>query len=346
MGRLSIGLAIGVSAGFLGAVTLHWGFWLAGAVFILISRYTKVWPLALFVSAGFVIGLVRYQHFTSSQTLRAHWYATGSADVIGIIKDKYISDNSLKLTLLVIQKRRTCFDRWQFTHDYLVVYRPKKYYGQVGDLVYIKQLRVGSLDSAILTSLFKRNLIASTWSMQKIKLIYRPARCFIRWLYNLKNNINNALKQKLTPTAYALFAPMFLGIKVYNERIHNLFARWGVLYYLVRSGIHLILIFFLLEFLLRVFLIPFRVRALLMIIVSVVYAAFTWGTIPFWRALMALICVQLCHLMRLPINALHILNLIFLIVLLHNPYTLLNLDFQLSFGLTYVLMLKFLKIPA
>ncbi len=346
IGFLSFGFISGLTASFL---NLPVGMLLCVVfcflVVLCICVYIRFfsWLSFLFILSGSFFGFVCYQSRDYAYGQRVSWYALAPADVLATITDKVpVNDRLSKLTLHVLHVRRDKTSSWQKAHDYLLLYRPTRFCGQVDDRVYIKKLQCVTISAQdVRLRLMSKGLSGISYLVKKVKLLHRPSFSLARWWHQKKYMLQQAVRDALSPTSYALFAPMFLGCKVYDQMIHGLFQRWGLSYYLVRSGIHLLLIFFLFTWFLRVLRVPFRIRSLILIFVLCAYAALTWCSIPFVRAVWALVGMQVCHLMRVTVQPIQLLNLIFLICVFAVPHIFLCLDFQLTFGLTYALIFLF-----
>lgn len=335
----------------LGVVLASAGLWpivLGALALVPVLIFLRHRPFALpvfFILAGLLVGASTYHVYTAKHFARIAWYAQGPCDCVARVKDVTFFDRGDggrtkmgKISLKVLKTRRTKLDDWQNVNDEIVLYRPAQWCKQVGDCVLLKKLVCARASLEQERYLLEHGLSGSSWAVKKMILLLRPAWSVRRWFCDLRNWVVSSLKNKLSPRAYALFAPMFLGVKVYDAQTYDLFKQWGLSYYLVRSGIHLILIFFLLELLLRLLFIPFTLRALLTLIVCIVYSALTGGTIPFIRAVFALCLTQMCHMIKVPVHAVHLLNVVLVGCLVYNPYALFLLDFQLTFCLTYALL--------
>lgn len=157
-----------------------------------------------------------------------------------------------------------------------------------------------------------------------------------------KLNLNKSLIKKMSPQTAAAFSSIFLGQKqIYpyeQANIKNNFQIWGVVHYLARAGLHLILIAMIWQMFANFWQLPLWACQTLIMLLMLLFHFLSTSAIPFIRALITLLLNRACQLLKLQIHILHILNLSCLIILITDPATLFFLDFQLSFGLTYGLV--------
>jgi len=226
---------------------------------------------------------------------------------------------------------------------YAYVYSRKKPYDKVGDIVLIEEISfkrppLGDFKKYLI----KEGVCATAFShCLKTILIERPAWSWIRFLHETKNSLLETLKRSLSPLTFSLFCSLFMGethrafYKLEEERVD--FKIWGIVHHLARSGLHLA-IFIYCWFLLLSFLpLPFWAKHTLLGIVSVIYFLLSTPSISFIRAFHLLVIFTVARIFKLPIDAVHAVTLSALLTLLHNPYQLFFLDFQLSFFLTFCL---------
>ncbi len=165
-------------------------------------------------------------------------------------------------------------------------------------------------------------------------------------IYTIKHQLLSKLKLKLTPTSFSLLATIFLGHKKAGgsqntQLIRDKFQVWGLAHFLARAGLHMIMIALLIKLLLLALQVPIRFSSPVIILLIMVYHQLSWPSVSFLRALYMVISYETCKLLNLQIDGLHLLNLILIGALLSNPVQIFFLDFQLSFTLTYALVLAF-----
>ncbi len=157
----------------------------------------------------------------------------------------------------------------------------------------------------------------------------------------IRNNLFKTLSKKMDRKTFVLFATIFLGNKaaVKNEVVsqQDLFAKWGIMHYLARSGLHVLILVLLWSWVLSFFSLAHATRWFLLTALVLLYGLLSWSSISFIRALFMFLCYQSCIVIKLPIQSLHLLSLVALLLLAYNPVHVFYLDFQLSFGLTFLI---------
>lgn len=149
----------------------------------------------------------------------------------------------------------------------------------------------------------------------------------------------------LSSTAKTLFDPLFLGKKEKNLHALDIQHRsmyWGASHHMARSGVHLSVLFGLLMLLFHYASIAHWLRYIISATILLIYAYISFSSISFLRALFMILLHIICKLFKKIPSTLHILTLTTIATLLYNPMQILFLDFQLSFGITYILIWLFL----
>ncbi|MBA2307472.1 ComEC/Rec2 family competence protein [Candidatus Dependentiae bacterium] len=169
----------------------------------------------------------------------------------------------------------------------------------------------------------------------------RPRFSIARGLHTYRSHITQKSSLALSPSCYTLFSTLFLGMKQSHTKSYKELQKhccyWGILHYLSRSGLHALLITYVLATFLRLFPLPFFLKETILVLCMVIYYCLTWPSIAFTRAFITLLLYKMFTMGGTSYKTLHILSLITLVTLLVNPFQLFSLDFQLSFGLTWTL---------
>lgn len=216
---------------------------------------------------------------------------------------------------------------------------------KVGDQISLEPIKIIIPDDTSYELYLKKEKLHGSLHInaQNCRLIARPAYSIGRFFSNLKHRIITSLKDKFSNHTASLFFSIFMGIKPIEQQtqheVKKLFSGWGLSHLLARSGLHLMSIAFLL-FLLMTF-IPLHVRwkYIFSLFFIVFYTLTTGSSISFSRALITYFLSTLCFVFDASIAALHLFFLTLVIILLYNPYALFFLDFQLSFGFTFLILL-------
>ena len=160
-------------------------------------------------------------------------------------------------------------------------------------------------------------------------------------IYRFRKKIFENLKSKINTNNFSYFSSIFLGYKKepINSQEKNLFNIWGISHYLARSGLHIVLFILIWQILLSLIPINLNFKNLFLLFLVLVYVFMSWTSISLLRAFYAFLLIQLGNILSQPTKYLHLLSLTCIITLLLNPIQLFFVDFQLTYGLTFTLIL-------
>lgn len=170
--------------------------------------------------------------------------------------------------------------------------------------------------------------------------VQRPSH-FAQHLHELCTLPLYKAKNALSPLTHSLYISVFCGKKIKSPattKIKRLFAYWGISHHLARSGLHLMILINLLLFLITC--IPCSMTKKQWVILSMLFCYYylTYPSVAFIRTFYMYALYSLCKRLWLPSNPLHILIIATLTILIFNPYHIFFLDFQLSFGITLLIL--------
>ena len=154
----------------------------------------------------------------------------------------------------------------------------------------------------------------------------------------------NLFTSHLNKSTASLYNPLFLGKREKNLctiSIQHNSMYWGIAHHMARSGIHLVTIFGLLMTFLHYLRVRPSYRYFLGTILSIGYFEITFPSISFIRALFMILFQMFSKMNKFTYSSIHALTLTTLIIIMHNPLQILFLDFQLSFGVTYIIIWLF-----
>ena len=191
--------------------------------------------------------------------------------------------------------------------------------------------------------LIKEGILCSLFltGANKCTITSRPSWSIKRWLWQLRHTTYQSMRKKLSKTAFVYVGLMFLGNKEHDslQQLRTTFNQWGLTHYLARSGLHIVLFIMIWTFILGFIPAHIAIKRLLLILICFVYDLLSWASIPFARALYVFFLVKGGQFMGQQTNFLHLLSLVCLGILIFNPMQLFFLDFQLTFALTFTLVL-------
>jgi len=306
---------------------------------------TKLLPIR---HLGLILLFFNVSYFLNQQTIswnekRINFYSNATINVIAKVIDINKNDQtSLSSLTLQIQRLKTDATRWHHVNDTIILYTRGNDYLAVGDIIYIKELKCSAIKDERQKNFLVRNQYrATSFCTSKIKRIKRPHMDFYRFIHRTKHTIRNSLKKKLPSENFNLLSSIFLG-KRDTTNFHFIkkpFMTWGITHYLARSGLHLAVIFIAIATLLNCLFIPIILKTFIIFLMCTLYALFSWSSISFTRSFLLISGYQLCTLLKIPINSFHLLNIVLLSCIYFNTQLIFSLDFQLTFLLTYSLIL-------
>ncbi len=141
-----------------------------------------------------------------------------------------------------------------------------------------------------------------------------------------------------------LFNPLFLGKRektLDTVEIQHQSAYWGIAHHMARSGLHLATLFTMFMLFFHYIRINVLLRYIICAILIFGYAQISVASISFLRALCMIMIQIFCKLNKGQYSSVHALTLTTLLFVANNPYCILFLDFQLSFGITAVIIWLF-----
>ena len=199
-----------------------------------------------------------------------------------------------------------------------------------------------SSNSSFADYLVKENISATAFIHKpNYKIITKNSSNPLLWLSRFRWNLFSRLKQKLGATSFSYFSPIFLGKQqeLSSKKARPLFLLWGISHHLARSGLHIVFFIIMWLYFFRLVPVGFIIKHLLLLLLTLVYAALSWTSIAFVRALSLFFLYEAGFLLNKQTTILHLLLLVAFGVIFWNPMQLFFLDFQLSFGITYALCL-------
>lgn len=226
---------------------------------------------------------------------------------------------------------------------YAYIYTKKPPRGLIGDTLLIEDVHFTKPPKGDFKKYLIKEGISATGFTYTFKtyLIKRPYFSWLRLADRIKKSLLRSIKKHLSPSTFSLFCSLFMGenqtaqYKLESEK--EQFKQWGIMHYLARSGLHLTIFVYCWFLLLSLIPMPFFLKHLILLLLTILYFLFSTATISFIRAFNLFVLHTTKNICKLPMNAVHGITIIALTTLIYNPYQLLFLDFQLSFFLTFCL---------
>jgi hypothetical protein len=324
-------------------------FWLAASALLLLVTIKQSgqrslqnswrFPWLLIASACIGFGAMRYQkkqfQQVSSLCTQAHYIrATVESIVPGT------SQSSMVITLKLFEIENNSHQTIPIT-SYVQLRSSHVVAMDVSDCVEIGPLTLHPAQGAFALYAMKEGLAATgTITKKTVVRVLNQASYITSFRSKVRDTLSLSIKRKISPESYALFATIFLGQKQKHQQLtQNIFTRWGLSHQLARSGLHLVIFIFILRWFFGYLPLGHRLKQTMLLLSVFCYYMLSWPTISFIRAVTTFILYYLYDTSLVQISALHLLTIATWLILLPCPIQLFFLDFQLSFGLSYVLLL-------
>lgn len=168
-------------------------------------------------------------------------------------------------------------------------------------------------------------------------------------LSNFKNKswfaqANFKFRTLLKTATINLFNPLFLGKReksIESITIQHQSLYWGIAHHMARSGIHLVTLFGLFMAFFHYARIKHFYRYIFGAALMFMYFEISIASISFLRALCMITLQIISKIHKFQYSSIHALTLTTLCMITYNPWYILFLDFQLSFGITAVIIWLF-----
>ncbi len=315
-----------------------------------LQRHKRQWLIVGISSLLFLVGnsLLSLQRYHAQQIHMALSAAPMNITARVTDKEDWVVDKKQSLYLQIIDSNALLINAYYFPLQ-LLCYLPSKTTLAVGDTVRLEGVQIKrqqlpqSPTGSYQDYLMKEGIIGSIFLKKSAlcQLVCHPATSLDRGVWTLRNSMYCGIRSLLQSITKDYYGLIFLGNKQQRHRndLQTSFNYWGLAHYLARSGLHISLFIILWSFLLRFLPLPLLVKRLLLVFLCAVYGMLSWSSIPFARSLYVFLFIKLGEFFYQQTNYLHLLTLLCMAMLLFNPMYLFFLDFQLTFFLTFTLLI-------
>jgi len=297
------------------------------------------------IATFFLFGVFRSSNQQKQQERNYQEFSNKEFATIATIKEIRSQDsrfykNCITITTEKIKIKKE--DTWKKANKKIQIYLRRLPEIQVCDKVKIKNLKFKKPSKSFSKYLMKENITANIFENNlDCEILNRPNISLSRYIFNKRNNLLSSIKRKMPKRPFAMFSSIFLGNRKINKKendlVKNSFRLWGILHFLARSGLHLIIFLMLCELMLKLIPIYFNVKQMILIALSTIYLLLSWPSLSFIRAFSIFLLYKFCPLTNKKSDLVSLVAVVCLAMLLYNPIQLFFLDFQLSFGLTFAL---------
>ena len=192
--------------------------------------------------------------------------------------------------------------------------------------------------------LLKQGVSATLFiTAKEINCTHRPERSIRRWVHSKRKKLYWSMMRSLTRTSRALASALFFGNRSDDKRtcdkVSHYFKQWGIAHYFARSGLHLVLFVIFLQWLISLLPMNLLIKEVLLLLLVFIYFLMSWASLSFMRALTTLFVYKAHVINKRAFSSVSAIICIAFFALLYNPHYLFFLDFQLSFFLTFNVLL-------
>lgn len=314
-----------------------------GVIIASLLRTNGFHKTALLVISFVSLGMLRIQ-FVEKQFAKFPFHLTkNTCSVVGKVQDLSIAHKSRFPYCSTLEVWSINAPEGESAASHFV-----QFYSQqtptfgVSDTLYIPSVQLKVPSKGDFQLYLKKEGISATCFKQNLNAsVLENSNDLRKTVFEKRSSILDSFQKHLSEVTYSLFSAIFMGNKADLKRnkgpIEAPFKKWGIVHYLARSGLHLVIIVSLCELFFRLIPMSFALKNLFLIFLVLLYYGLTWPSVSFLRALIIFLMYKVCQYLRAPDHFLNLLLLCCLLLLLYNPLYLLFLDFQLSFGLTFTL---------
>lgn len=349
---VTLALVLGITAHYYGISFAHAALLMllgcAAGLLLAHRKYNKLSSTLIFMSLAFIIGHQRLASSMQKHEAFLDLLSTHECTLRGTLSSWQKTGNvrlPYRLTIDVENITTEDTPRLHFSENHSVyVFTQKKPTCLIADSICLRHITCKKPSNAEYQQYLTKEGIAATIFTQKFSFhfIKRPTYSFHRWLFYTREDLMNRLSQKLSPQTFHLCASVFYGYPASKKEIDPLkhyFKIWGVVHYLARSGLHLVIFIIVWQFMLRYLPLGFRFKEFCMLLLCTIYYLLSWPSIPFDRSYASFLLSKASSLFLVRTYYLASFSVVTFIMLAYNPMYLFFLDFQLSFGITCALAL-------
>jgi len=293
----------------------------------------------------FLFGITRYHqnralHFSNNSLLNK------KCDVIAVIKEILPRlDNEEQICIILQTEQINLFEKSVPIQKTIYLFLP--YYTTLWlkpfQKILLKNIVLAHPKSSSYQEYLIREKVWTTTHQKKLwyTTISKPT-LFMQQVNELCLLPLSTTQHAFSDLTKTLYVSIFCGKKIKSmttTAMKKSFQYWGISHHLARSGLHLVILISLLSLLLSFAPCSTSNKQLFIVSLLSIYYLTTYSSVAFMRAFYMYIFYVICRQLYLPSDSTHILLITSLLILSLNPHHLFFLDFQLSFGLTLLIVL-------
>ena len=261
-----------------------------------------------------------------------------------ILDKSFLENKFSRFKMIIFVERFYYHEQWFSGGFLLAVYSQKRNYSWVDDTIICGPVDIKNSEHRDFKNYLQKEGLGGSIFCEELpyQQLERPSFSWNNWIFWQRELLQIKLFKKMSPKTFSLFSSLFMGnknaVSSKLDQYKNDFKLWGISHYLARSGLHLIIFILIWNFLFNFLPLPFKLKHLIILLLTLCYVVFSWSSVSFMRAISIYILYKIGVLFSYRSQSLHILSIICNIFLIYNPLYLFALDFQLSFLLSFCLV--------
>lgn len=184
--------------------------------------------------------------------------------------------------------------------------------------------------------------ISSQFILSEVEQLHCTPPSWQAVIFNLRTVMMSRMEGSLQPDTYAwLFALVFGDDSRLDEELIDTFQRWGLSHLLAISGLHVgIIVGLIYVVLIRFSVVTKETAQTVVMLFLPAYAVIAGGQPSVWRASLMVAFVVFFAKLKWKVSLADMISFVFLLLLFLNPYFIYHIGFQLSFAVTFSLILS------
>ncbi|GGE92522.1 competence protein ComEC [Chishuiella changwenlii] len=289
-----------------------------------------------FLITSIILGFYLHQHYNFKEKKEIN-----TSSEVHLLKIISKASSSIKFTNYIAEDIETSQQIFLHLKDKTQLYFPEDILivdGKIKDI----QPALNPYQFNYKQFLRRKNIHSQLFS-DKVITIHKKGNGFYNWASKSKLLVREKLKENGYSTeSRAIISSMLLGNKTeLSEELNQNYITTGVVHILAISGLHVMMIFILIQFLLKPILYlknGRKIRIITSLIVIWFFAFYVELKTPVFRSALMISIYYISDIINRPKNIFHTLSLAAFIILVFQPNALFDVGFQLSFSAVFFIV--------
>ena len=174
--------------------------------------------------------------------------------------------------------------------------------------------------------------IISLKKPEDLKIVASSGGFPVGLIYNIRRSLSTAIEKDFTGDEAGMLKALLLGERAdVSQPVNDKFLKSGTIHILSVSGLHIAMVIGIFWWLLGLLAVSGRLRSIVLILITILYATLTGFSTPVVRSGLMTIIFLAAELFRRKSNSINSLAFAALLILIVNPNELFSIGFQLSF---------------